>query len=467
MTTATLPLSDIVDVVVELTGTLGTPPPYNQGLIVGTSTVIPSVGANSRLRQYSALSQMITDGFTLTSPEYLAASAYAGQTPAAPYWWIGRQDLTAMQTVTVDLGGTGYVVGDIVTVVQTGASGGQLLVTAVNAGVVTAVATIVGSQGTGYSIATALTTTGGSGTGLEVNITAIGETPLEAVQACRLASTTWYAFTALAAQDTDIEAIASWAQSYQPVVMGYGLTSSANVLNNVAGNVAATLKAGNYSRMALVYSTTQSGAATGNTYAAAAMMGMVCGLTTGLAGSYYTAALKSLATITAETAIWGGTAQSYFTNITGNNCNVYVNYASTFSVLMPGILPNGQYIDEIINLDILTSNLQYNIMNVLTTNPAVPQTDAGQQSLLNAATQACEQSVGIGFIAPTNRTWTGSTVLNLKAGQTLPQGYLVQSASYSTAAASVFANRTAMPIYVSIIEAGAAQSVTIGIYDQR
>jgi hypothetical protein len=106
-------------------------------------------------------------------------------------------------------------------------------------------------------------------------------------------------------------------------------------------------------------------------------------------------------------------------------------------------------------------------MNLLTSNPSVPQTDAGQQSLLNAAAQACEQSVAIGFIAPTNRKWTGPTVLNLTAGQTLPQGYLVQSASYATAAASVFANRQAMPIYVSIIEAGAVQSVTIGVYDQR
>ncbi len=467
MSTATLPLSDIVDVVLYLTGTLGTPPPYNQGLIVGTSTVIPSVGVNSRVRQYSTLAQMVADGFSLTSPEYLGASAYAAQTPPAPYWWIGRQDLTAIQTATVDLGGTGYVVGDIVTVTQAGASGGQLQVTAVNAGVVTAVATIVGSQGTGYSVAAALPTTGGSGTGLEVNITAIGETPLEAIQACRLASTGWYAFTSLAAQDTDIEALASWAQGYQPVVMGYGLTSSVNVLNNVAGNVAATLKAGNYSRMALIYSTTQNGAATGNAYAACAMMGMICGLTTGLAGSYFTAALKSLAGITPETAVWGGTAQNYYTNITGSNCNVYVNFASTFNTLMPGILPNGQYIDEIINLDILTSNLQYNVMNTLTSQPSVSQTDADQQALLNAATQAVEQSVAIGFIGSTNRTWTGPTVLNLKAGQTLPNGYLVQSASYSTAPTSQFQTRQAMPIYVSIIEAGAVQSVTIGIYDQR
>jgi len=470
VTISTLPLSDIVDVIVELTGQLGTPPPYNQGLIVGTSTVIPSYGVNSRLRQYSLLSQMITDGFTTSSPEYLGASEYFAQTPAPPYVWIGRQDLTAIADtgLAIDVAGTGWAVGDQFNIVYAGASYGIGKVTAETGGVPSAIALVQG--GTGYAIATGDTTTAISpsvGTGLTVNVTAIGETPLDAVQACRLASTEWYGFTSLTALDSDNEALAAWAQSYQPVVMGYGLTSSANVLNNVAGNIAATLKADNYSRMALIYSTTQSGAAPNNAYAACAMMGMICGLTTGLAGSYFTAALKPLTGITAETAVWGGSAQTYYTNITGNNCNVYSNFASTFNVLMPGILPNGQYIDEIINLDILTSNLQYNVMNALTSVPSVPQTDAGQQTLLNACVQACEQSVGIGFIATTNRTWTGPTVLNLKAGQTLPQGYLVQSASYSTAAASVFANRQSMPIYVSIIEAGAVQSVTIGIYDQR
>ena len=43
----------------------------------------------------------------------------------------------------------------------------------------------VGQQGTGYSVATGLSTTGGSGTGLQVDITAIGESALQAAMACR------------------------------------------------------------------------------------------------------------------------------------------------------------------------------------------------------------------------------------------------------------------------------------------
>ena len=65
--------------------------------------------------------------------------------------------------------GTGYVVGDVVAVVQSGASGGKLTVTAVSSGVPTALA--VWTIGTLYSTATNLATTGGSGSGLHVDIT--------------------------------------------------------------------------------------------------------------------------------------------------------------------------------------------------------------------------------------------------------------------------------------------------------
>src|SRR5581483_11141474 len=68
--------------------------------------------------------------------------------------------------------GSGYVVGDILTVVQSGASGGQLKVTSIGAGgAVTGVQAL--NNGTGYAAGTALATTGGSGTGAAVDITAV------------------------------------------------------------------------------------------------------------------------------------------------------------------------------------------------------------------------------------------------------------------------------------------------------
>ena len=72
--------------------------------------------------------------------------------------------------------GTGYVVGDIVTVVQAGSIGARLKVSAVGGG--GAVSTLVPvAYGSGYSAAIGLSTTGGSGTGLEVDLTIIVLTP--------------------------------------------------------------------------------------------------------------------------------------------------------------------------------------------------------------------------------------------------------------------------------------------------
>jgi YVTN family beta-propeller protein len=69
--------------------------------------------------------------------------------------------------------GTGYGVGDQLTVVQSGASGGVVQVTSVGtSGQVTSVAVI--SQGSGYQVANALATTGGKGSGAQMDITAVG-----------------------------------------------------------------------------------------------------------------------------------------------------------------------------------------------------------------------------------------------------------------------------------------------------
>ncbi len=78
-----------------------------------------------------------------------------------------------LKTVAVPQGsgGVGYQVGDVVGVVETGASGGTLQVTAIDGN--TAVTQFnITSYGGGYSIGAA-TTTGGHGSGLQVNITAV------------------------------------------------------------------------------------------------------------------------------------------------------------------------------------------------------------------------------------------------------------------------------------------------------
>ncbi len=467
-TTPTLPLNIVVDVEVEVSQQAPATPSFNQALMIGTSTVIPSTGGvNPRIRAYTALSQMASDGFSVSSPEYLAASTYVGQNangPAPQYWSIGRQDLTALATAGTAIdgvnGGTGYVVGDVVTVVQSGASAGKLKITGIGtAGIVTSFSVIEGSQGTGYSVATGLPVTGGTGTGLLVNLTSVGETCLEAVQACRLASAAWWAFASLAAVTADHEAIASWAQSATPTCCYFFQTSDAAVLVGT-GDVFSYMKANSFSRVFGIYSTTQNGAYPNNIYAACAAMGVAMGLNTGLANSFFTMKFKELVGITTEPV-----SQTTINLIEGNNGNLYLSYANTYSWLEQGVVGNGQFFDEILNLDMLSSNIQYNIVDLLTETPSIPQTDAGQTLILNAVNQAGQQAATIGFLAP--GTWEGQTVLNISSGTPIPLGYLAVSPKYSTQTPANRQARQSMPVYMLITEAGAVHSVLIGVYVQR
>lgn len=67
-------------------------------------------------------------------------------------------------------GGTGYTVGDILTLTES--AGGQVRVTSVSSGVVTGVELYAGGLG-GYTTGTGKATSGGTGTGCTVNVTAV------------------------------------------------------------------------------------------------------------------------------------------------------------------------------------------------------------------------------------------------------------------------------------------------------
>lgn len=94
------------------------------------------------------------------------------------------QAITAAQPNSVTPG-SGYQVGDLLTVVQADASKGILNVLAVNSGVPTQYG--VSSGGAGYSVATGLATTGGHGTGALIDILSIapfyGKLPQVVLQA--------------------------------------------------------------------------------------------------------------------------------------------------------------------------------------------------------------------------------------------------------------------------------------------
>lgn len=535
-----LSLTNIVDISVTVAPAAVIAAGFNQGLFIGNSGVIPSYGVNPRVRQYSSTSAMLTDGFTTADPEYIAAQIYLSQTTPAQFIWIGAQDPTALQTITLDgrtvtdgamtavsdtltsatadfvsgdvgttiivegagaagaalvttitsvtnattavltatasttvtaaqtsIGalGSGYAANDTFTVTQSNASYGTgKVLTVGTSGQVLTAEVISGSQGTGYTVASALSTVAVSpsaGTGLKVNITAIGETLLQAAVACRAANNGWYGLSVYNPVDADNLALAAWADPLWQTTRYYPWSANSAIPAGTANNLALQLQTLKY-RVLGTYATTQGGLYPNNIYAAAAVMGVEMGLNTGLAGSFFTTAHKQLIGIAAEPL-----TQTEYTNIVSANFNAYCNF-QPYQLYEPGFMSNGSPAYLWLQLAVLVANLQLDIINVLQSTPAVPQTNAGQQLLLQGANNACANSASIGFLA--GGVWAGAPVLakygGPSTGSAVPLGYINVSPPYSTVSQADIAAGKAAPIYCTITSAGAVQSLVIGVYTQ-
>lgn len=472
MSTTPLPLSIICATTVTATPQGAVTPQFNVGLITGPSGRIPIFGANARLRNYANVAAMIADGFQENDPEVIEAGLYFGVGTNVPQSvWVGSEEPTAIRTLNIHAGATPtlWAVGDQFSITQGPAAGGIGEVTAEAEGVPSAIEII--SQGHGYSVANSLATValnGGTGIGLTVDITAIGETPAQALAACRAAQPAFYTASSTDATDTDHLACAQFAQSATPPMQYVYGTQSASAASGATGNIFSLIKAQLLMRAHGAYSTTQGGLFPNNAYIAGAIQGRAMGLNTGLAASQFTLDAKTLPGVSVEplsltqVGVIAGLPQS---GLTGNNGNVYVNIQNSYNFYLQGVNGDGTWFDQVLGLDMLAADAAISVVNVLASLASIPQDDAGQSLCLNAALGACARAATRGFLA--TGVWDGQTVLNVSAGTPLPLGYLAQSPSFLTQSPADKKARKGMPIFLTVILAGAQQSFTIGINVQE
>lgn len=269
---------------------------------------------------------------------------------------------------------------------------------------------------------------------------------LQAVQACRAADTSWYGCYCVNATKSDHIAIAPYIETATPRSAYFGTTSDSDVPTGTAGNVLLTLQAAKYTRTLIQYSTTA--------HAAVGIMGYAMGANNNTLNSAYTLAYKPEVGVTPEAL-----TSTQVKAIKDANGNVYINRGSYYNVFEQGVVSSGLPFDEIINLDILSNNLQAGVMNLLTSISKVPQTEDGVSLIVNALTDPLVTAKNIGFIAP--GIWKANTVKNLNTGDALSQGYLIQSDTIASQSASDRASRLAPPIYICIKQAGAMEHVAI------
>jgi hypothetical protein len=290
----------------------------------------------------------------------------------------------------------------------------------------------------------------------------VGESCVEALQACRAANFEWYVAICLNAVYADHIACAAYIESATPSSLYAFTTGDADVLTGTASppDIFTYLKSLNYSRTIGQYATTQSGTYPNNIYAICAIVGYAMGQNSGLANSAFTLKFKQEIGISVEPL-----TSTTIGILEGNNGNVYLSYGNYYTIFEQGKMSNGSFFDEKINLDMLVNNMQLTIMDLLYQNPKVPQTDAGVTQLIQCCNEACQEAVRIGFLGA--GTWTGANVLNLKKYDPLPAGYLVQAESLATQSQADREARKSVPLYVAIKEAGAVHSVLVGVYVNR
>lgn len=451
---STLPLSNVISVNVFF-------PPTGIGafnvnnLALFTSDAFLSNPDGDVYRVYSS-AQTVGEDFGTTTETYLQAVAVFSQQPnilagGGTLIIFPSFTATAISAVTVAAGGTGYVVGDVLNVVQSGAYGGTVTVATVYAGAITSVTLTTG--GAGYSAAAGLATTGGTGTGATITISSVtAESLTQAI--ARVANMVYFCGII----STSYGLNSTWA-ALATAVQAYGnklLFLPSNSLTDINGVFTTIKNATNYYTRCLYFS--DSTAQNGRLFAAAYAARL---LSVNFSGSFtaITMNLKQLSGITAD----AGISQTVASLCATAGVDVYASYAGT-----PGTISNGanKYADQAFNLIWFVLALQVAGYNALATvSTKIPQTENGMNLYKSALKQICEQAIANGYIAP--GTWTAVDTFGNQTdflSNILTKGYYIYSAPINQ---QIVADRTARKaplVQIAIKESGAIQSSVINVY---
>ena len=281
---------------------------------------------------------------------------------------------------------------------------------------------------------------------LLIGVQGDSETPLQAVTACRSANGSWYLCIPVGYAKADYISMAAYIETASPDCVMFCTTSDADVKAGTAGNLCLTLQASKYRRTLTQYSAYAN--------AAASIAGYACGENDGTEA--FDLALKSEPGVTVEALTDADTSI-----LDGESCNYYAKYQNTFNLFRKGNMADGTPYDEVLGIDMLTADIQTNVMSVLTSLPKVPLTDDGVSLITTAITTACETALTRQFIAA--GVWRGANVSDLKTGDSLPRGYSIQAGKVADLSSDNRANRQAPPVYVCVVLAGSARSFTINV----
>ena len=473
-----LPLNPVVNIIVNLSTISAPRKAFDTACLIGDTTGVTDFN-NARIVTYDSVDSMLAAGFSSTGRVIKAAQLIFGQQKVPKQVMVGKIGTVstagsntytvatnAVATDTVTFGGvtltagTDFNVGDTAAATATNiaaAFAGNATINATyNVTAEEAVITITEKTAGGGNTPWAMTYTGTLviTAGTATTSSTRSETPLEAYTACRQADGEWYVgIICTTLTDEQILEVAAYNESCTPDSVFAFTTAEEAVTDPTDGGIFSQLQSLMYRRTIGQYSTAHPDAI-------AAIIGWAMGAMTGTANSAYTLAYKSEVGVQAENYV-----QTFTTNkvnaVKSFNGNVYINRGSYYNIFEEGKVFDGSWFDEIIYLDKFKNDCQLSIMDLLVANNKLPQTESGMGRIKNAIKEECEKINLIGFIAA--GVWKAGDMLDLKYGDTLPRGYIIQSEAINDQTQADRDARKAPPIYVSLKLAGAIHHVTVQV----
>lgn len=491
----TLSVNDVVTVTINLAAIAAQLRNFGLATILGDS---PGIDVGERRRLYTSASAIAAD-LGNTSPEYLAAVDFFGQSPQPTQVWIGRwassatagllrgATLTAAQQLMTNF--TGIANGGMVITVngtvktltamnftgQTNLNGVASVITTAFAGAATVTWDSVYSRFNVQSATTGINsvvTFASAGAGTDVSgllglTSAAGGRTVAGIAAETFTTAVnyfinqwvdWYSLTDATTVQPASSDVLSAAQAIQAATVAriYGTTSQdPNCLNGASTtDLAAILSGANLSRTFLQYSSTDANAA-------ASILGRLA--TVNFQGVQTTLTIKFQQEpgITAESL-----TETQAAALKAKKCNVFTSYNNNTAIVQEGVMCNGYFIDEIFGTDWLQNAIQTGVYNRLyTAGTKVPQTNPGVTRLLGACEIVMDQADQNGLCAP--GVWTGPDIGPVTTGQTLPKGYLCFAQSVDDQDQASREARIAPPITVLCKLAGAIHFANVAVNVNR
>jgi len=328
-----------------------------------------------RVRSYTDIAGMITDGFSTTEDAMRVATALFAQNPKPAFILVGRMETSSVKTVKftpIAVDSTAYTVycggvaatftSDATATIAEICTGLKIAIDALalnltvtdNMTDIDVAANAITDQISVYSgdkalILTNDNTADGGGGGIAADIAAVS-----------VENDTWYTCHLAAQSHAIILAAAVYIETVYKMLLV--ASPDSDIYGAGAADIASTLQTAGYARTGLVYHTKAC-----SQYPAAAWAGRCLPLDPGS----ITWKFKTVSGVDYES--FTSTEQGY---ITAKDCNNYVRIAG-ISMFQEGLSPSGEFLDITRGVDFIRARLQEYVFGALVNADKIPYTNAG------------------------------------------------------------------------------------------